>query len=79
MMVLNMKRSKCNDYRVFETTNRNGDARWEVKSGGVDGTRITTCHTPEQANEQAAQLNLDPWHFDRINLVKKTKSIPQNM
>ena len=70
-----MNASKRQDYRIFETSNTAGDARWEIKIGGKNGLGVTTCRSLAEAEQQACQLNIDPFYFDRINLVKKTKSI----
>ena len=70
-----MKASERQDYRVFETTNTAGEVRWEIKLGGADGYRVTTCRSLVEAERQAVELNLDPYYFDRKAQVVKTKSI----
>ena len=54
-----------NDFKVFESTNRAGNAVWNIKLGGSKGQVITTCRSEEQATEQVKQLNIDPYYFDR--------------
>lgn len=70
-----MRPEKRQDFRVFETTTRTGETRWEIKTGGKNGDNVTTCRTLSEAQRQAQCLNLDPYYFDRMNLVKKTKTI----
>ena len=70
-----MKATKRQDYRVFEIVTSAGDVRWTIKTGGINGHRVTTCRSLEEAESQAVQLNLDPYYFDRKSLVKKSKSI----
>jgi hypothetical protein len=54
-----------NDFRVFEEQNRRGETVWRIKVGGAKGEAMTTCRTKEEADEQARQLNIDPYHFER--------------
>ena len=54
-----------NDFKIFEGTNRAGTTVWHIKLGGNKGQIITTCRSKEQADEQAKQLNIDPYYFDR--------------
>lgn len=54
-----------NDYRVFKDVNRQGNTVWRIKVGGAKGEVVTNCKTEAQAIEEARQLNLDPYFFDR--------------
>ena len=54
-----------NDFRVFEEVNRKEETVWRIKVGGAKGEVMTTCRSKEEAEEQARQLNIDPYHFDR--------------
>ena len=54
-----------NDFKVYEGTNRQGAVVWHTKIGGAKGQIITTCRSIEKAIEQAQQLNIDPYYFDR--------------
>jgi hypothetical protein len=69
-----MKSTKWQDYRIFETTNVAGSPRWEIRLGGVNGDRVTTCQTLETAQFQAEQLNIDPYYFER-SATKKSKTV----
>ena len=69
-----MKSTKRQDYRVFETTNQAGAQRWEIRLGGVNGDRVTTCQTLETAQFQADQLNIDSYYFER-SATKKSKTV----
>lgn len=59
-----MKKAR-NDFRVFEEANRKGETVWRIKIGGAKGETMTTCRTKKEADDQAQQLNIDPYHFDR--------------
>lgn len=59
-----MKKPK-NDFRVFEEVNRKEETVWRIKVGGAKGEVMTTCRSKEEADEQARQLNIDPYYFDR--------------
>jgi hypothetical protein len=54
-----------NDFRVFEECNSSGKTVWRIKLGGAKGETMTTCRSKEQADEEARQLNIDPYYFDR--------------
>ena len=54
-----------NDFRVFEEVNRKEETVWRIKVGGAKGEVMTTCRSKEEADEQARQLNIDPYYFDR--------------
>ena len=54
-----------NDFRVFEGKNRIGETVWRIKLGGAKGEAITTCYSEEKAKEDARQLNIDPYYYDR--------------
>ena len=54
-----------NDFRVYEERHRKGHAVWRIKVGGAKGEVVTTCNSLAEAQEQARQLNIDPWYFDR--------------
>ena len=51
------------DYRVVETTNKQGDLRWKVLLAG--DILVSTCRSLKDATEMAAGLNLDPYFLDR--------------
>ena len=53
-----------NDFRVFEEVNRKEETVWRIKVGGAKGEVMTTCRSKEEADEQARQLNIDPYYFD---------------
>ena len=53
------------DFRVYEERNRNDEPVWRIKLGGEQGEVMTTCRSKEQADEEARQLNIDPYYFDR--------------
>ena len=59
-----MKASLRNDFRVFETVTPNFESRWEIRTSGSKGDRITTCRSAEEAQEQCKALNLNPYYFD---------------
>jgi len=54
-----------NDFRVYEEINRKEETVWRIKLGGAKGEVMTTCRSKEEADEQARQLNIDPYYFDR--------------
>ena len=54
-----------NDFRVFEERNSSGNTVWRIKLGGAAGETMTTCRSKEQADEDARQLNIDPYYYDR--------------
>jgi len=54
-----------NDYRVYEGTNRRGEPVWRITIGGATGEVITTSKSKERADDDARNLNIDPWYFDR--------------
>ena len=54
-----------NDFRVYEEKSTQGNTVWRIKVGGAKGEVMTTCRSKEQAVEEARQLNIDPYYFDR--------------
>lgn len=60
-----MARQPKNDFRVYEETDRNGEAIWRIRSGGRRGDVATNCRTPEAAAAVAEKLNMDPWYLSR--------------
>ena len=58
-----MRPSKRTDFKVIPHKDLRGNARWKVMIGGTE--TVTICHTEQQANELAKNLNLDPWYLDR--------------
>ena len=54
-----------NDYRVFEDVANTGEVRWIIRAGGAGGVMISTYVAKQNADTDAASLNLDPWHFER--------------
>jgi len=59
-----------NDFRVYQEQNRAGETVWRIKLGGAKGETITTCRSKEQADEEARQLNIDPYYYDRGHTLK---------
>lgn len=58
-----MKRAR-NDFKVVPNNqkNRSQDDLWDVMAGGE---LILTAQGRDNAEAQAALLNMDPWHLDR--------------
>lgn len=54
-----------NDYKVYEDTNRKGEQVWRIRAGGINGDTITTSKSKEAAIEQAQNLNIDPYFYER--------------
>ena len=52
------------DFTVAEIQNRHGKTQWAVMIARKYTHSI--CHTLDDANKMASNLNLDPYHYDRI-------------
>ena len=60
-----MTKRMRNDYKVYEETNRKGELVWRIRTGGAEGDTVTTAKSKEAAIEQAQNLNIDPYFYDR--------------
>jgi len=60
-----MKAHMRNDYKVYEDTNRKGELVWRIRAGDINGATITTSKSKEAAIEQARNLNIDPYFYER--------------
>ena len=60
-----MKAHMRNDYKVYEETNRKGEPVWRIRTGGINGDTVTTSKSKEAAIEQAQNLNIDPYFYER--------------